>query len=148
MPSSRSTTASGDRPSSASDLRNSDLAGSNLTLASLDSANLRNAALDHARCAQADLRNADLNGTIALSVVAITCWFYFVMRYTGPVLVFKDLFGNKADKAEVPSIIYYPLFLIFFAVGIIEVISIAFRPISLSLRLFGNAPIPRCVFRG
>jgi F-type H+-transporting ATPase subunit a len=82
--------------------------------------------------------NADLNGTIALSVVAITCWFYFVMRYTGPVLVFKDLFGNKADKAEVPSIIYYPLFLIFFAVGIIEVISIAFRPISLSLRLFGN----------
>jgi F-type H+-transporting ATPase subunit a len=82
--------------------------------------------------------NADLNGTIALSVVAIACWFYFVMRYTGPVLVFKDLFGNKADKAEVPSIIYYPLFLIFFAVGIIEVISIAFRPISLSLRLFGN----------
>ena len=82
--------------------------------------------------------NADLNGTIALSVVAITCWFYFIMRYTGPVLVFKDLFGNKADKAEVPSIIYYPLFLIFFAVGIIEVISIAFRPISLSLRLFGN----------
>jgi len=82
--------------------------------------------------------NADLNGTIALSVVAITCWFYFIMRYTGPVMVFKDLFGNKADKAEVPSIIYYPLFLIFFAVGIIEVISIAFRPISLSLRLYGN----------
>jgi F-type H+-transporting ATPase subunit a len=82
--------------------------------------------------------NADLNGTIALSVVAIACWFYFIMRYTGPVMVFKDLFGNKADKAEVPSIIYYPLFIIFFAVGIIEVISIAFRPISLSLRLYGN----------
>jgi len=82
--------------------------------------------------------NADLNGTIALSVVAIIGWFYFIMRYTGPVMVFKDLFGNKADKAEVPSIIYYPLFLIFFAVGIIEVISIAFRPISLSLRLYGN----------
>jgi F-type H+-transporting ATPase subunit a len=82
--------------------------------------------------------NADLNGTLALSIVAITCWFYFIMRYTGPVMVFKDLFGNKADKAEVPAIIYYPLFLIFFAVGVIEVISIAFRPISLSLRLYGN----------
>jgi F-type H+-transporting ATPase subunit a len=82
--------------------------------------------------------NADLNGTIALSVVAITCWFYFIMRYTGPVMVIKDLFGNKADKSEVPSIIYYPLFIIFFAVGLIEVVSIAFRPISLSLRLFGN----------
>jgi F-type H+-transporting ATPase subunit a len=82
--------------------------------------------------------NADLNGTIALSVVAIAGWFYFIMRYTGPVTVFKDLFGNKADKSEVPAIIYYPLSLIFIAVGIIEVISIAFRPISLSLRLYGN----------
>jgi len=82
--------------------------------------------------------NADLNGTLALAIVAIAGWFYFIMRYTGPALVLKDIFGNKADKSEVPAIIYYPLFLIFFAVGLIEVISIAFRPISLSLRLFGN----------
>jgi F-type H+-transporting ATPase subunit a len=82
--------------------------------------------------------NADLNGTIALSVVAIAGWFYFIMRYAGPALVLKDIFGNKADKSEVPAVIYYPLFLIFFAVGLIEVISIVFRPISLSLRLFGN----------
>jgi F-type H+-transporting ATPase subunit a len=82
--------------------------------------------------------NADLNSTLALSVVAICGWFYFIMRYAGPALVLKDIFGNKADKSEVPAVIYYPLFLIFFLVGIIEVISIAFRPISLSLRLFGN----------
>jgi F-type H+-transporting ATPase subunit a len=82
--------------------------------------------------------NADLNGTLALAAVAIACWFYFIMRYAGPVLVLKDIFGNKADKREVPAVIYYPLFVIFFLVGIIEVISIAFRPISLSLRLFGN----------
>jgi F-type H+-transporting ATPase subunit a len=82
--------------------------------------------------------NADLNGTLALSIVAIAGWFYFIMRYAGPVLVLKDIFGNKADKREVPGVIYYPLFVIFFLVGIIEVISIAFRPISLSLRLFGN----------
>jgi len=82
--------------------------------------------------------NADLNGTGAIAVVAIVCWFYFIMRYAGPIFVLKDIFGNKADKKEVPSVIYYPLFIIFFLVGIIEVISIAFRPISLSLRLFGN----------
>jgi F-type H+-transporting ATPase subunit a len=82
--------------------------------------------------------NADLNGTLALAIVAIAGWFYFIMRYAGPALVFKDIFGNKADKKEVPAVIYYPLFIIFFLVGLIEVISIAFRPISLSLRLFGN----------
>jgi F-type H+-transporting ATPase subunit a len=82
--------------------------------------------------------NADLNSTLALSVIAICGWFYFIMRYAGPAMVLKDIFGNKADKKEVPAVIYYPLFLIFFLVGVIEVISIAFRPISLSLRLFGN----------
>jgi F-type H+-transporting ATPase subunit a len=82
--------------------------------------------------------NADLNATLALALVAIAGWFYFIMRYAGPVFVLKDLFGNKADKKEVPAAIYYPLFLIFFLVGVIEVISILFRPISLSLRLFGN----------
>jgi len=82
--------------------------------------------------------NADLNGTLALAAVAIAGWFYFIMRYAGPAMVLKDIFGNKADRKEVPAVIYYPLFVIFFLVGIIEVISIAFRPISLSLRLFGN----------
>jgi F-type H+-transporting ATPase subunit a len=82
--------------------------------------------------------NADMNATGALAIVAIAGWFYLIMRYAGPVFVLKDIFGNKADKSEIPAVIYYPLFVIFFLVGIIEVISIAFRPISLSLRLFGN----------
>jgi F-type H+-transporting ATPase subunit a len=82
--------------------------------------------------------NADMNGTIALSLVAFTGWFYFIMRYAGPAFVLKDIFGNKADKKATPAVIYYPLYLIFFAAGLIELISIAFRPISLSFRLFGN----------
>jgi F-type H+-transporting ATPase subunit a len=82
--------------------------------------------------------NADLNSTLAISIVAFCGWFYFIMRYAGPAMVLKDIFGNKDDKKEVPAVIYYPLFVIFFLVGIIEVISIGFRPISLSLRLFGN----------
>ena len=82
--------------------------------------------------------NADMNATLALSIVAFCGWFYFIMRYAGPLFVLKDIFGNKADKKETPAIIYYPLFVIFFAAGIIEVISIGFRPVSLSFRLFGN----------
>jgi F-type H+-transporting ATPase subunit a len=82
--------------------------------------------------------NADMNATLALSIVAFCGWFYFIMRYAGPIFVLKDIFGNKADKKETPAIIYYPLFIIFFAAGLIEVISIGFRPVSLSFRLFGN----------
>ena len=82
--------------------------------------------------------NADMNATLALAAVAFVGWFYFIMRYAGPAFVLKDIFGNKADKKETPAVIYYPLYLIFFAAGLIEVISIAFRPVSLSFRLFGN----------
>lgn len=82
--------------------------------------------------------NADLNGTIALSLVAMACWFYYILRYAGPRVILQDIFGNKADKREVPMAIYYLLFPIFIAVGFIEIISILFRPVSLSFRLFGN----------
>ena len=82
--------------------------------------------------------HADMNGTVALAIVAFVAWFYFIMRYAGPAFVLKDIFGNKADKRETPAIIYYPLFLIFFGAGLIEIISIMFRPVSLSFRLFGN----------
>jgi F-type H+-transporting ATPase subunit a len=82
--------------------------------------------------------SADMNGTIALALVSMAVWAYLILRYAGPKLILFDLFGNKADKREVPVAIYYFLGLIFLAVGLIEVISIAIRPVSLSFRLFGN----------
>jgi len=83
--------------------------------------------------------NADLNMTIALAIVSsVGAWLYFVLRYAGPKMLFKDLFGNKANRAEVPLAIYIMLFPIFWVVGAIEVVSIIFRPVSLSFRLFGN----------
>jgi len=81
---------------------------------------------------------ADLNGTVALSAVAMLAWLYIIFRYAGIKVIAYDIFGNKADKKEIPAIIYYPLFGIFFLVGVIEIISILFRPVSLSFRLFGN----------
>lgn len=83
--------------------------------------------------------NADLNMTIGLALVsAVVGWTYFVLRYAGVKVLIFDLFGNKADPKEVPKVIYILLFPIFFMVGIIEVVSILFRPVSLSFRLFGN----------
>lgn len=83
--------------------------------------------------------NADLNMTIGLALIAaVASWGYFVLRYAGAKLLFYDLFGNKANPAEMPKLIYIMLFPIFFAVGLIEVVSIIFRPVSLSFRLFGN----------
>lgn len=82
--------------------------------------------------------NADMNGTGALAAVAMACWFYFIMRYAGPKLVLFDIFGNKAEKKDIPAVIYYCLFPVFFFVGLIELVSILFRLVSLSFRLFGN----------
>jgi F-type H+-transporting ATPase subunit a len=61
-----------------------------------------------------------------------------VMRYAGPGLLIKDLFGNKADKKELAPAMYWGLSLVFIVVGVIEVVSIFIRPVTLSMRLFGN----------
>ncbi len=82
--------------------------------------------------------NADLNMTFALAAVANLAWVYFIFRYAGPRAIIQDWFGNKADKKEVHWSMFYFLGLIFLLVGVIEVISILFRPISLCFRLFGN----------
>jgi F-type H+-transporting ATPase subunit a len=81
---------------------------------------------------------SELNGTIALALVSFGAWFVIVMRYAGPSLLIKDLFGNKADKKELAPAMYWGLSLVFIVVGVIEVVSIFIRPVTLSMRLFGN----------
>ena len=82
--------------------------------------------------------NSDFNGTIALALVSFGAWLIIVLKYAGPKLILKDLFGNKADKKETPAWLYPFLTLVFLFVGCIEVFSIAIRPFTLSVRLFGN----------
>ncbi len=82
--------------------------------------------------------NSDLNTTLALSIISFIAWIWFVFKYVGVNALRHDLFGNKADKKEVPAAIYFVLFGVFFGVGIIEVLSIFFRLVSLPFRLFGN----------
>jgi len=81
---------------------------------------------------------SDLNTTLALSVISFVAWTYFVLRYAGFKVLIFDLFGNKADKKELSFPMWIMLSFIFLGVGGIEVVSIAFRLISLSFRLYGN----------
>jgi F-type H+-transporting ATPase subunit a len=81
---------------------------------------------------------SDLNTTLALSVISFLAWTYFVLRYAGLKVLIFDLFGNKADKKEIGFPMWILLSFIFLGVGGIEVVSIAFRLISLSFRLYGN----------
>jgi F-type H+-transporting ATPase subunit a len=82
--------------------------------------------------------NADFNGTVALALVSFGAWAIIVFKFAGPKVIFADLFGNKADKRETPGWLYPILSLVFLVVGCIEVFSIAIRPFTLSVRLFGN----------
>ena len=81
---------------------------------------------------------SDLNTTLALSAISFIAWTYFVLRYAGFKVLIFDLFGNKADKKELSFPMWIMLSFIFLGVGGIEVVSIAFRLISLSFRLYGN----------
>ena len=81
---------------------------------------------------------SDLNTTLALSAISFVAWTYFVLSYAGFKVLIFDLFGNKADKKEMRLPMWIMLSFIFLGVGGIEVVSIAFRLISLSFRLYGN----------
>ncbi len=78
---------------------------------------------------------ADMNMTIAMAVVSMVLWFYWTMQVTGPVAFAKELFGVKGGMKGPILILLVPLFLF---VGVLEVVSILVRPVSLSLRLYGN----------
>ncbi len=78
---------------------------------------------------------ADLNMTLGMAMVFMVLWFYWSVRELGVVGSLKHIFGVKGGLKGVMALSLAP---IFFLVGIIEVISMAFRPVSLSLRLFGN----------
>ncbi|MBI3887244.1 MAG: F0F1 ATP synthase subunit A [Opitutae bacterium] len=82
--------------------------------------------------------NADFNGTIALAAISFGAWLIIVLKFAGLKFLVKDLFGNKADKSETPGWLYPILTVVFLVVGFIEVMSIFIRPVTLSVRLFGN----------
>jgi F-type H+-transporting ATPase subunit a len=79
--------------------------------------------------------NADLNMTFAMAAIFTVLWLVWALQSNGIWGFTLHLFGPKGDSS---GFIKYMMIVIFFAVGFLEIISIAFRPISLSFRLYGN----------
>ena len=79
--------------------------------------------------------NADLNMTFAMAMIFFACWTVWALQFSGVKGSFLHIFGPKGDST---GVIKYLMIVVFFAVGFLELLSIAFRPISLSFRLYGN----------
>jgi len=79
--------------------------------------------------------NANLNLTFAMASVFFVCWIVWAIQANGVGGVIMHLFAPKGNTTGVLKIL---MIFIFFIVGWLEVVSILFRPISLSFRLFGN----------
>jgi len=79
--------------------------------------------------------NADLNMTAAMSMIFFVCWVVWALQANGLKGFILHLFGPKGDSTGFLKLL---MIVVFVFVGVLEVISIAFRPISLSFRLFGN----------
>jgi F-type H+-transporting ATPase subunit a len=79
--------------------------------------------------------NADLNMTTAMSAIFFVLWLVWALQANGIGGFLKHLFAPKGETTGVVKIL---MIVIFFVVGWLELISILFRPISLSFRLFGN----------
>lgn len=79
--------------------------------------------------------NADVNLTLAMALVFFACWIIWAIREDGPVGLLKELF---APKGQTDGLMKVVMAIVFFASGCLEIVSILFRPVSLSFRLYGN----------
>ena len=79
--------------------------------------------------------NADLNLTLAMALVFFALWIYWAIQEVGVGGMAKELFAPKGETTGALKVL---MIVVFFAAGCLEIISILFRPISLSFRLYGN----------
>ncbi|MGA3180893.1 MAG: F0F1 ATP synthase subunit A, partial [Verrucomicrobiota bacterium] len=79
--------------------------------------------------------NADLNMTSAMAAMFMVCWLVWALQSDGVWGFALHIFGPKGENS---GFIKYMMIVVFFLVGFLELLSIAFRPISLSFRLYGN----------
>lgn len=79
--------------------------------------------------------NADLNLTAAMAFTFAILWFYWAITENGFKGFLAHIFAPKGDFKGIMILIMVPVFLF---VGVLEMISIAIRPVALSFRLYGN----------
>jgi F-type H+-transporting ATPase subunit a len=79
--------------------------------------------------------NADLNLTLAMALVFFACWIVWAVQEVGVGGIAKELFAPKGDTTGPLKAL---MVVVFVAAGLLEIVSILFRPVSLSFRLYGN----------
>jgi F-type H+-transporting ATPase subunit a len=79
--------------------------------------------------------NADLNMTSAMAIIFFILWLFWAVQSQGVGGVLMHIFGPKGESKGIMKVMMIG---IFFIVGLLEIVSILFRPISLSFRLYGN----------
>jgi len=79
--------------------------------------------------------NADLNMTLAMAMIFFVCWVVWALQFNGPGGFILHLFGPKGDTT---GVLKYIMIFIFILAGLLEVVTILFRPVTLSFRLYGN----------
>jgi F-type H+-transporting ATPase subunit a len=79
--------------------------------------------------------NADVNLTLAMALIFFACWIVWGLRAIGPRGFLKEMFAPKGTSTGALKVL---MVVVFFAAGCLELVSILFRPISLSFRLYGN----------
>ncbi len=80
--------------------------------------------------------HADFNMTFAMAMVFFALWTIWAIQENGFGGFLKHLFAPP--KGEITGPLFVLMVIVFFAVGLLEIVSILFRPISLSFRLYGN----------
>ena len=78
---------------------------------------------------------ADLNMTLGIALSFMILWIILTVKEAGIIGFLKHTF---CPPGGIVGFMRYALIPLFMFVGVIEVVSIALRPVSLSLRLFGN----------
>ncbi len=79
--------------------------------------------------------SADLNLTLAMAVIFFACWCWWALQANGPGGLIMHIFGPKGETKGAMKV---AMVVIFALVGVLEIVSIIFRPVSLSFRLYGN----------
>ncbi len=79
--------------------------------------------------------NADLNMTLAMATVFFACWIVWAVQANGFGGFIMHIFGPKGKTEGFMKVM---MIVVFILVGFLEIVSIMFRPVSLSFRLYGN----------
>ena len=93
------------------------------------------ATIDHVSSELLRPPTSDLNGTLAIALSSFVVWLVLTIKELGVWGFIMHTFGPKGGLQGIMKFVIGAVFLF---VGVIEIVSIVLRPMTLSVRLYGN----------